>query len=69
MVMEGAEEDDKETYRKFLEYCEERRRSWARQEEEDEARKRECNRKEEHWALLRESMEFLKKNEKGWQTR
>jgi hypothetical protein len=40
LVMEGAEEDDKETYRKFLEYCEERRRSWTRQEEEDEARQR-----------------------------
>ena len=58
MLGEGAEDSDKETYIKFLEYCEERRRSWAKQEE-DEARKKECKRKEEHWALLRESTEFL----------
>ena len=28
-----------------------------------------CKREMEHWALLKESMRFLKENEKGWQTR
>ena len=65
MLGEGAEDSDKETYIKFLEYCEERRRSWAKQVEKDEARMKDCKRKEEQW----ESMKFLQKNDKGWQTR
>ena len=66
-LVEGAEDSDRETYRKFLEYCEERRRSWDKQVEEDEERMKRCKREMEHWALLKESMRFLKENEKGWQ--
>ena len=60
---------DKETYLEFLKYCDERRKEWVRQEQGDDERKRENEKKEEHWALMRESIKFLKENEKGWQQR
>ena len=63
--MKGTDEEERETYLKFLEYCEERRRSWAKQVEEDEERMRMCRRKEDQWILLRESIKFLKENEKS----
>ena len=68
-MVKGTDEEERETYLKFLEYCEERRRSWAKQVEEDEDRMRICRRKEDQWTLLRESIQFLKENEKSWQTR
>ena len=39
------------------------------QQEEDEGRKRRAKAREEHWELLRQSMEYLKKNESKWRTR
>ena len=52
-----------------MEYCEERRVAWARKEEEDEARKRDAKRKEDHWRLLRESVTFLRENDDKWHRR
>ena len=68
--MLGLEDkEEKEKYKRFLEYCEEKRREWRKQEEEDTARKEDAKRKEENWKLLRESISFLKKNESKWQHR
>ena len=53
-------------YKEFLLYCEERRKIWNEQEEEARARKRIQAEKEEHWSLLRQAIEYLKKNEKRW---
>ena len=52
-----------------MEYCEERRVAWAKKEEEDEARKRDAKRKEDHWRLLRERVTFLRENDDKWQRR
>ena len=65
----GHGDGDDARYKEFLEYCEERRVAWARKEEEDEARKRDAKRKEDHWRLLRESVTFLRENEDKWQRR
>ena len=68
--VQGLEDkEEKEKYKRFLEYCEEKRREWRKQEEEDTARKEDAKRKEENWKLLRESISFLKKNESKWQHR
>ena len=67
--VEGADDREKDTYKEFLRYCEARRNAWHAQEKEDQERRMEAGRREEHWRLLRESVRFLKENEKGWQQR
>ena len=56
-------------YRAFLLYCEQRRQESRIQQEEDEGRKRRAKAREEHCELLRQSMEYIKKNESKWKTR
>ena len=65
----GLEETENDKYRKFLAYCEERRREWKMRVEEDENRKRMATRKEDQWLLLRETVKYLKENDKKWQDR
>jgi hypothetical protein len=65
--MVDTEERDK--YKLFLAYCEERRKDWRQQEEDDTKSKEMKMRKEEHWKLLRESISFLQENERHWQQR
>jgi hypothetical protein len=48
--------EEREKYKLFLAYCEERRKDWRKQEEEDTKRNEMQMRKEEHWKLLRESL-------------
>ena len=70
LLVKGMMDTEKrEKYSQFLAYCEERRTDWRKQEEEDKARKETQMRKEEHWKLLRESVAFLKENERHWQQR
>ena len=56
-------------YRNFLAYCEERREEAKKLLEGDEDRKREAKRKKEVWDLMRESMDFLSKNQERWKER
>ena len=65
----GGREEDNRRYREFLEYCEEKRQESKRMKEEDEARKTEAKKKEESWALMRMSVEYLKQNEDRWRCR
>ena len=67
--VEGAGDEDNQRYRNFLAYCEERREETKRMMEGDEERKRESKRKREVWDLMRESMEFLRKNKEKWRER
>ena len=69
MVTGMTDTEEREKYRLFLAYCEERRKEWRKQEEEDTTRKEMQRRKEEHWKLFRESISFLKENERHWQQR
>ena len=56
-------------YKEFLGYCEERRKIWYDKEEEARERKRIQAEKEEHWSLLRQARDYLRKNEEKWQER
>ena len=67
--MKGAEEEDNTRYRKFLQYCEDRREEIKARMLEDKKRKEEAKRKEAAWELLRTSINFLKEREGGWKTR
>ena len=69
LVKGMTDTEEREKYRLFLAYCEERRKEWRKQEEEDTTRKEMQRRKEEHWKLFRESISFLKENERHWQQR
>ena len=69
LLVKGIDTEEREKYRLFLAYCEERRKEWRKQEEEDTTRKEMQMRKEEHWKLFRESVSFLKENERHWQQR
>ena len=62
-----SEENDR--YRKFLEYCEERREELRLKTEEDNARFKEAKKKRDAWALLRLSVEILKERAALWATR
>ena len=67
--IEGGREEDNMRYRRFLAYCEERREEAKKLLEGDEDRKREAKRKKEVWDLMRESMDFLSKNQERWKER
>ena len=61
--MGGGSEEDNARYRAFLNYCEEMRTVSKMRQEEDEERKREAQRKERSWSLLRTSIDYLKEKE------
>ena len=65
----GGSEEDNARYRAFLKYCEEMRTASKMRHEEDEERKRDAQRQERSWSLLRTSMEYLKEKEECWQQR
>ena len=67
-VKRGGEED-KQRYRAFLLYCEDKRQESRLRQEEDEERKRRAKRREKQWELMQISIEYLKKNETKWRTR
>jgi hypothetical protein len=62
----GGSEEDNARYRVFLTYCEEMRTASKMRQDEDEERKREAQRKERNWSILRTSMDYLKENEESW---
>jgi hypothetical protein len=66
--VKGAKEEDDARYRKFLTYMEEKRQE-ARMLLQKEDDKKEAKEKEAIWALLRESMAFLRENSHMWQER
>ena len=59
--VKGAEEEENVRYRKFLNYCEERRQELRARIEEDEERLKEAKRKEGTWELMRASISFERK--------
>ena len=65
----GADEEDDARYRKFLTYMEEKRQEAKMLLQKEEDKKKEAKEKEARWALLRESMAFLKENSHKWQER
>ena len=67
--VEAAGQDDNQRYKNFLAYCVERREEAKRMKEGDEERKREFKRRKEVWDLMREAMEFLRKNKDKWKER
>ena len=62
----GAGAEDNERYKNFLIYMEEKREEARQHLLEDRERKREAKKKEDSWALMRESVIFLKKNADKW---
>ena len=62
-------EEDYKRYRELLQYMEEKRKEARERLREDDGRKKEARRKEDSWALLRLSMNFLKEKEGGWRQR
>ena len=67
--MHGGTEDENERYGNFLKYCESRREEGKRIQDEDEERKLLAKEKEDHWRLLRLSIQYLKENEPKWRSR
>ena len=67
--MKGGTEEDKQRYLALMTYMEEMRVQAREQLKEEADRKESAKRKEERWALVRESISFLKVNEDGWRTR
>ena len=65
----NADDKENERYRKFLEYCEERREELRLRNEEDNARFKEAKRKKDAWELLRLSVELLKERATVWANR
>ena len=53
----------------LLIYMEDKRKEARERLSADEERRKKCKRKEDSWALLRASIEFLKKNEEKWRLR
>ena len=53
-------ESDNDRYRRFLEYCEDKRATRKSRQEEDEKRMKEQRKKEEHWEMLRECRRIIK---------
>jgi hypothetical protein len=66
--VKGGGEEDNERYRNFLKYCGDRRQESKLQEEMDKERKKNAERRERQWDLIRLSTEYLKQNEPKWRT-
>jgi hypothetical protein len=64
-----AKEEDNERYRNFLKYMEEKREEARQHLLEEKDRKRGARKKEESWALMRESVAFLRTNADKWRKR
>ena len=67
--MRGAREEDNERYKNFLKYMEEKREEARQHLLEERDRKRDAKKKEESWALMRESVAFLRMNADKWRER
>ena len=67
--VKGANEEDDARYRRFLTYMEEKRQEARMLLQKEDDKKKEAKEKEARWALLRESMAFLKENSHTWQER
>jgi hypothetical protein len=66
--VKGAPTDDNQRYKEFLRYMEEKREEARERQMEEEERKGMARRKEESWALMREAVNFLRKEDRGmWQ--
>ena len=65
----GSSEEDKKRYLDLMNYMEERRVQAREMLKEEEERKECARKKEESWALLRESTAFLRVHEDGWRMR
>ena len=58
--MKEAEEDDNTRYKKFFQYCQDRREERKARMKEDKRRTEEARKKEAAWKLFRTSIKFLK---------
>ena len=65
----GAAQSDNDTYRKFLDYMEEKREEARMMLQADDDRKKEAKKKENSWQLLREATKFLRDNADRWRER
>ena len=67
--VQGAREEDNIRYRDFLKYMEDKREEYKNKQKEDEERMTSQKRKEQRWALMKESVKFLRENNLSWQER
>ena len=66
MWVKGAELSDNDRYKALLDYMEKMREETKQRIREDDERKEEAKRKEDTWSLMKEAVDFIKKNGKGW---
>ena len=67
--VQGALEEDNIRYRSFLKYMEDKREENKTKQMGDEKRMANQKQKEQRWALMKESVKFLKENDTKWQER
>ena len=67
--VQGALEEDNVRYKSFLKYMEDKREEYKNKQMEEEKRMASQRHKEQRWALMKESVKFLKKNDTKWQER
>ena len=67
--VKDAQEDDNDRYVRLMQYMEEKREEARMKLQEDEQRKADAKRKEERWAMLRESVRILRENTDKWRIR
>ena len=67
--VKDAQEDDNDRYVRLMQYMEEKREEARMKLQEDEQRKADAKRKEERWAMLRESVRILRENTDKWRMR